>query len=198
MAVLRAKDLTLPELLALVGAWERRGRVWLDAPDGWALAHWPGLTGNLPWCGASREPGEVVAEEAVSRSVAGRLFDGQGELRWRKLPVLGEVAWRTVYLGEESASVAALQSRSELDGLEPKRSEHPLWGILTVSARRRDDAQNEWVELRIPHRFRYPVDVPTPRPAALAVKAVVETWKDMRGEAHFMRLCDLLAYPVGE
>ena len=197
MAVLRAKDLTLPELLVLLGNWGR-GRVWLDAPDGWALAYWPGLAGKLSWCGASREPGEVAAEDAVSRSVAGRLFDGQGELRWRKLPVLGEAAWRVVYLGVERDSVAALPPRRELDGLEPKRSEHPLWGILTASARRRDNDQAEWVELRIPHRFRYPVDVPSPRPPALAVKAVVEPSKDERGEAHFVRLCDLLPYTVGE
>lgn len=197
MAVLRANDLTLPELLALLGAWVG-GRVWLDAPDGWALAYWPGLAGKLPWCGAGHEPGEVLAQEAVSRSTAGRLFDDDGELKWRQLPVLGESAWRTVYLGEERDSVTSLPPRSELDSLEPKRSEHPLWGILTAPARRGDDAQDEWVELRIPHRFRYPVDVPTPRPTALAVKAVVETWKDKRGEAHFVRLCDLSAYPVGE
>jgi hypothetical protein len=197
MAVLRAKDLTLPELVVLLGNWGR-GRVWLDAPDGWSLAYWPGLAGKLPWCGAGREPGQVKVDEAVSRALSGRLFDGQGELRWRKLPVLGEAAWRTVYLGEERDSVTSLPPRSELDSLEPKRSEHPLWGILTESARRRSDAADEWVELRIPHRFRYPVDVPTPRPTALAVKAIVETWKDKRGEAHFMRLCDLLAYPVGE
>lgn len=198
MAVLRAKDLTLPELLALVGAWEKSGRVWLDAPDGWTLAYWTGLTGRVPWCGAGREPGEIAAEDAVSRSVAGRLFDGQGELRWRRLPVLGETAWRTVYLGEDRDTVALLPSRTELEGLKPKRNEHPLWGILTESVRRRNDAPDEWIELRIPHRFRYPVEVPTARPAALAVKAVVETWKDKYGEAHFMRLCDLLAYPVGE
>jgi hypothetical protein len=197
MAVLRAKDLTLPELLALLVNWGR-GRVWLDAPDGWALAYWPGLVGKLPLCSAGSEPGEVAAKDAVSRSVAGRLFDGAGELRWRQLPVMGLSAWRTVYLGEDAESVASLEKRSELDDLTNTKSEHPLWGILTAAARRNDDAQDEWVELRIPHRFRYPVDVPTPRPMALAVKAVVETWKDKRGEAHFMRLCDLLAYPVGE
>jgi hypothetical protein len=195
MVVLRANDLTLPELLALIGNWSR-GRVWLDAPDGWALAYWPGLTGQLPWCSAGREPAEVAAEDAVSRSVAGRLFGNQGELRWRKLPALGESAWRTVYLGEDAESVASLEKRSELDDLTSTKSEHPLWGILTAEAQRRGHAQDEWVELRIPHRFRYPVTVPTPPP--LAVKLIVETWKDKRGEAHFMRLCDLLAYPIGE
>lgn len=197
MAVLRAKDLTLPELLVILRDWVA-GRVWLDAPDGWALAYWPGLAGKLPWCGAGRESNEVAVEDAVSRSVTGRLFDGQGELRWRKLPALGESAWRTVYLGEVRDSIASLPSRGELDGLAPRRSEHPLWGILTDSTRRSQDSLDEWVELRIPHRFRYPVTVPHPRPPVLAVKVVVETWKDTRGEAHFARLCDLLAYPVGE
>ncbi len=196
--VLRAKDLTLPELLTLLGTGRDRSRVWLDAPDGWALAYWLGLAGKLLWCGAGREPGDELAEDAVSRSVAGRLFDSAGELRWRKLSVLGESAWRTVYLGEDAESVGLLEKRSELDGLTGTKSEHPLWGILTAPGRRKKDAPDEWVELRIPHRFRYPVEVPTPRPTALAVKAVVETWRDDRGEAHFVRLCDLLAYTVGE
>ncbi|MDW8266675.1 MAG: hypothetical protein RMJ52_15235 [Gemmataceae bacterium] len=197
MVVLRANDLTLPELLALLGVWEA-GRIWLDAPDGWSLAHWPGLANKLPWCRAGHDPGEVLAIEVVSRSTAGRLFDDHGELQWRKLLVLGESTWRTVYLGAERDSVASLPSRTELKGLEPKRSEHPLWGILTASSRRSGTVLDEWVELRIPHRFRYPVEVPTPRPMALAVKAIIETWRDNRGETHFMRLCDLLAYPAGE
>lgn len=196
--VLRAKDLTLPELLTLLGAGRDRSRVWLDAPDGWSLAYWRGLAETLTWCGAGHEPAQEQAEALVRRSVAGRVFDAAGELRWRKLPVQGESVWRTVYLGEDAEAVAVLEQRRELDGLMGTKSEHPLWGILTAPARRRGDAQDEWVELRIPHRFRYPVDIPTPRPTALAVKAVVETWKDKRGEAHFMRICDLLAYSVGE
>jgi hypothetical protein len=112
--------------------------------------------------------------------------------------VLGELAWRTVYLGEDAESVAVLEMRRELDGLTGTKSEHPLWGLLTAPGRRKKDAPDKWIELRIPHRFRYPVEIPTPRPAALAVKAVVETWRDERGEAHFVRLCDLLAYTVGE
>jgi hypothetical protein len=198
MAVLRAKDLTSSELLALVSAWGKRGRVWLEAPDGWSLAYWPGLAELIPWCAAGREPGSITAKDAVERSVAGRLFDRAGELRWRKLPVLGESAWRTVFLGEDCDAVTPLPLRTELNNLQPRHSEHPLWGILTAAARRRDDEPAEWVELRIPHRFRYPVQVPTPQPKTLAVKVVVETWKDQRGEAHFMRLCDLSAYDVGE
>lgn len=197
MAVLRASDLKLSELLSVLDLW-KEGRIWLDAPDGWSLDYWPGLENKLLWYAAGREPGEVKAEEAVSRSTAGRLFDHDGELQWRKLPVLGESPWRTVYLGTERDAVVSLPNQPDLNGLKAKRSEHPLWGILTPSSQRQGEAQDEWIELRIPHRFRYPVEVPTPRPTALAVKVVVETWTDNRGEVHFMRLCDLSAYNLGD
>lgn len=198
MIALRAKDLKLDELVELVNGWGKRGRVWLETSDAWSLAYWQGLTEMLPSCGAGRTPTLDQAEMLVRRSVAGRLFDTTGELRWRKLPALGESAWRTVYLGEDLESISTLENRNELDGLSPRKSEHPLWGILTDAGRRQRNELDEWVELRIPHRFRYPVELPTSRFPVLAVKAIVEIWRNDRGDSHFVRLCDLQAYPVGE
>ena len=51
-----------------------------------------------------------------------------------------------------------------------------LWGQKTPAS------EGDWVELRIPHRFRYPVpdldDVP---PGGVWVKVWTEVWSDRRG-----------------
>ena len=65
-------------------------------------------------------------------------------------------------------------------GLRPRRDRYFLWGRQTRTT------PGEWVELRIPHRFRYPV-AGNPR----SVSAVVEQWCDDVDEPHFLRLCDL-------
>lgn len=193
-AILKASDLTPAGLLELIGALRlsaaERIRAWIEAPDGWALAYWPGLAGLLPWCGAGRSPRDVPAAEVLPRAYAGRLFAPSGELRWRVLPMLGERSCRTVFLGTEDWGVHPLAARDELERrkLSPHRACHPLWGQQTRRT------PGEWVELRIPHRFRYPVEAPAPAGGRVGVLTEVETWSDDRGEPHFMRLCDLRPY----
>jgi hypothetical protein len=185
--VLRAADLTPAALLDLLaGLAPGRRRVWLEAPDGWALAEWPGLDGDLPWCGAGREHGDQKARatDAVREATAGRLFAPSGELRWRVLPALRATCCRTVYLGDPGWAPATLAERDELAGLTPRRGSALLWG------RQSPQTPDEWVELRVPHRFKYPLT----GPAAENVQAVLEVWEDARGEAHFVRLCDLVAH----
>lgn len=191
--ILKAADLTSPELTELIGALKPQHgelvRIWLEAADGWALTYWPGLAGSLPWCGAGRSPHDLPAVEAVSRSYAGRLFTRSGELRWRVLPMLGERQCRTVFLGTAEWAPDRLSERTELQGLHKQdQPQHVmLWGQQTGRT------PGEWVELRIPHRFRYPVPAPESLRGRLSVKADVEVWFDDGGEMHFMRLCDLQA-----
>ena len=192
-AILKSADLTQERFLDLIAnlrqpdAGDSPGYIWLEAPDGWAFDGWDwrsGSEGNLRWCGAGREPVEELARDCLARSTAGRLFASEGELRWRVIPALGQSCWRAVFLGTDDWTHSALDDHSAvLDGLHPHRDGFLLWGQQT------DATPDEWVELRIPHRFRYPV-AGNPR----GVRVVVEQWRDDAGEPHFIRLCGLEPY----
>ena len=192
-ALLRAADLPPGGFLDLVadldpaaaGAVQRR--IWLEAADGWAFDWWRGAKHHLRWCGAGREPIDDAedARACLARSTAGRLFAPDGELRWRVIPALGERCWRTVFLGDNDWTGPVLDDCSDgLTGLRPTRRRYFLWGEQTRAT------PGEWIELRIPHRFRYPVSGDCRN-----VTAVVEQWVDDVGEMHFLRLCDLEPAP---
>lgn len=190
MSTLRAGDLTGPELLQLLQELTppsgERVRCWLEAPDGWSLDNWPGFNGNVHWNGAGRDPRDEPLAEVLPRVTQGRIFSPSGELKWRVLPALGERCCRVVFLGNwVCPSLERLPLRKELEDLKPEKAEYPLWGQQTRHT------PGEWIELRIPHRFRYPVDAQTPEQGRLIVKMHVELWKDRRGEVQFLRFCDL-------
>jgi hypothetical protein len=192
-AILEAGDLTpdgLRKLLESVQPPDPEPRLWLEGPDGWALDWWRGITGQVSWCGAGRGPEQRSVAELLSRVWAGRLFAPSGELRWRVLPVLGKRCVRAVFLGSAAWGTApALQSRPEtLQGMQSRNEEALLWGQMT------ERTPNEWIELRIPHRFRYPVHATTPAGGRVGVKARLEVWEDGQGEPQFVRLCDLQAF----
>ena len=183
---LKAADLTRQKFLELVGNIGPRNaagprRIWLEAADGWAFDWWLGLDCDLTWCGASREPVAEKTYDCLSRSISGRLFAPDGELRWRIIPALGNTNWRTTFLGDGDWADTEMEDHSDhLHGLERKQERYILWGQQTA------DTHGEWIELRIPHRFRYPVEG-NPR----QVMAVVEQWRDGVGEPHFLRLSNL-------
>lgn len=198
--MLRAGDLKPAELTELLISLrfpeEQTPRAWLDGIDGWSLDYWRGVDGNILWYRAGHTPQQSLVRDLLPRLTGGRVFAPTGELRWRLIPALGKYSCRTVYLGDDLDVLASLKARPELQGVKPRpeKDEYPLWGLLTSATRGADSDADEWVELRIPHRFRYPVDTAGLRAERVAVKAVVETWVDGRGEAHFVRLCDLQAY----
>lgn len=198
-SILRAGDRTPEQLTELLtGLCFPEGevvRAWLEGVDGWSLDYWPGTAGRILWCGAGCEPTEETVTQLLPRLTGGRVFAPAGELRWRVLPVLGASSCRTVYLGNDLESVRDLPVSYELAGLEPRSAEHPLWGLLTDTTRGQGGDADAWVELRVPHRFRYPVSLQALSSAGrVAVKALVETWVNAAGEAQFVRLCDLQAY----
>ena len=187
VACLKATDLTpdgFRELIAsldppVAGTVPRR--IWLEAAHGWTFDWWRGLDHDLHWCGAGREPTKQRTDGCLSRSTEGRLFAPDGELRWRVIAALGETCWRTVFLGDTDWVGDVLEDCSGvLKTLRPERERYYLWGKQTEAS------PEEWIELRIPHRFRYPVSG-----AGRHVRAVVEQWRDDVGEPHFLRLCDL-------
>ncbi len=186
-SLLKAADLTQAlflDLLAKLPAANEPPRLWLEAPDGWAFDWWSGLEGKLQWCRAGRDPVEEPAHDCLSRSTAGRLFAPEGELRWRAISALGPACWRTVFLGSADWVGTVLDDHSSsLHDLYPHQDKFFLWGQQTVAT------PDEWIALRIPHRFRYPVSGTPSR-----VKVVVEQWNDNTGEPHFVRLCTLESY----
>lgn len=199
-AILKAGDLTADELrqqiqeLALPEADAGRLRIWAEAPDGWALAAWSGLAGKVPWCASGRTAETLSAHECLSRATAGRLFAPSGELRWRVIPSLGDRCCRVVFLGKTDWLPGRLRPRTELGGLTSSSDGFILWGQQTRHS------PGEWIELRIPHRFRYPVQTATPSGDGerVGVRVRVEVWSDGIGEPHFVRLCDLEPYTVTE
>ena len=194
MAILKAGDVTRDELTELLSRLQLdaspagRARIWVEAPDGWALDYWPAPDGSLHWCAAHREPIRLPVLKCLQAAWAGRVFAPSGELRWRVLDGLAPRDCRTVFLGDHDGLPDSLQDRSDaLQGLVAQREHYFLWGQQT------DLAPGEWIELRIPHRFRYPV---AGRPKG--VRAVVEVWRDALGDPHFERWCELEPYSEGE
>lgn len=149
---------------------------WIEWPDGWALGRWRDLRDD-------RAP-------TLVDSSAGRVFHDSGELRWRVLPCLGAHPLRAVYLGAQlwPGLTPMMQDESHiLTGLEPRRVQHVLWGEYY-------DPTGEWVELRIPQRFRYPLHARSQR-----VALVAELWESTTGgEPGFVRYCALIAFEGGE
>jgi hypothetical protein len=135
-------------------------------------------------------PLPLPAGDCLGRCQAGRIFAPSGELKWR---LIGPGCCRALFLGSADWVGEGLKPRSELQGLSPKKLRCFLWG--QQSAR----TPGEWVELRIPHRFRYPLDAQPPAGAdTLGARVVVEVWSDASGEPHFVRLCDLTSWSARE
>ena len=161
--------------------------VLLEAPDGWALDWWDwksSLEGELYWYGAGREPIKKSSRDCLTKSTAGRLFATDGELRWRTIPALGDACRRMVFLGNVDWVGTTLEDYSDnLKNLHPCQGNFFLWGQQT------ETVPDKWIELRIPHRFHYPI---TGNPSR--VKVVTEQWNDDTGDPHFVRLCSLKPY----
>ena len=206
-AFLKTADLTQKQFIELIANLQpnnvkRPSYVWLEAPDGWTFDWWDWTSelvvpeesinneeprvNALRWYGigqrsvAENEP----AYDCLTRSTAGRLFDAAGELRWRTIPALGEACYRVVFLGNTDWVGTTLKDHSDsLKDLQPREDRFFLWGQQTKRT------PEEWVELRIPHRFQYPVSGDPKR-----IKIRVEQWRDSTGAIHFYRLCDLEPY----
>ena len=187
-AFLKAADLTQEQFLDLIKNLQLDIAsdlcyIWLEAPDGWTLDRWND-EGELRWYGAGCESIKKSTQDCLRCSTAGRLFAPAGELRWRTIPALGQSCWRAVFLGNVDWVGTALEDHSDiLNALHSHQESLLLWGQQTLTT------PDEWIELRIPHRFRYPI---TGNPER--VKVVVEQWDDNTGEPHFVRLCDLESF----
>lgn len=204
MPLLKADDLTQERFVELIGNLQpdnikRPGYLWLEAPDGWTFDLWDWTSelvvteesinnegpsvNTLRWYGIGQESvlETESAYECLTRSTAGRLFDSAGELRWRTITTLGEACYRVVFLGKTDWVGASLEDHSDkLNDLRPHEDRFFLWGQQTPRT------PDKWIELRIPHRFKYPVHGNSNR-----VKVLVEQWRDVTGAIHFSRLCDL-------
>lgn len=191
MAELRAADIAPSELAELLSdakpAAGETAWCWLEAPDAWALDKWPGLDGQITVQRAHRLPDREAAADFLRRASSGRVFAPSGELRWRVLPALGDHPVRVVFLGENwsGSSLNGLAARTELQGLVRSEETYPLWGQQTQAT------QDAWVELRIPHRLHYPVDVGGTDRGRIIVRLGVQLWKDRRGVVQLLRLCSL-------
>lgn len=205
MSFLKIADLTQERFVELIGDIKpdnvnRPGYVWLEAPDGWTFDWWDWTSeivvpennneetrvNTLHWRGTGQESvaEKEPAYDCLARSTAGRLFEPEGELRWRMIPLLAETCYRVVFLGNTDWVGTALKDHSDcLNDLHLYEDRFFLWGQQT------ERTPKEWIELRIPHRFQYPVHGNPSR-----VKVLVEQWRDDTGATHFSRLCNLEPY----
>lgn len=191
--VLRAGDILPAELPEILATWPvtdgHSAWIWLEAPDGFTLDYWPGCQGEVLWYQAERLPERVSVAQILARTLSGRLFSSEGELRWRFLPMLGDCSIRAVFLGKAELGEhwGKLKPRPDLEGLFPTTMEYQLWGQQT------SETPGEWIELRIPHRFRYPVESSVLHSGRVLAKLEVELWKDRTARVHFVRLCRVFA-----
>ena len=189
---LKAADLTQDAFLKLIenlcfDADTSTCYIYIESPDGWALDTW-NLKKEMRWYGAGHETVKKSSQDCLAKSTAGRLFAPDGELRWRTIPALGATCWRVVFLGNVDWVSEALEDHSDsLNNLHPHQDSFFLWAQQT------ETTPDEWIELRIPHRFEYPIAGNPKR-----VRVVTEQWKDSTGEPHFVRLCNLEPYEEGK
>lgn len=105
-------------------------------------------------------PAELTFERAVAPlqnpGERGRVFDEQGELRWRKLE---PDRYRVVYLGEDAGPAGMEDCTAELAGLERREFEVVLWGSYV--ARR-----GAFLDQSIQADLRYPLEAPKARQRA--------------------------------
>lgn len=188
-AILKCADLSCEQFLRLLDQLKRPEdaaslRCWIEAPDGWSFDWWPGLAGRIAWSRAASLPSPEAANEAVLRSFAGRLFAPDGEIRWRHIPSFGDSSYRCVFLGHTDWVGEDLQDQSEaLNGLTPRNASFLLWGQQT------DASPGEWIELRIPHRFRYPIEG---NPKGVLLET--EQWLAASSHVEFIRFSQLKPY----
>ncbi len=192
MNELWAADLNRERFLEIFNEFPSGGdiicRCWLDAPDGWALDYWNGITSRVDWNGAGRFRSPKTFRDVIEHTTNGRIFSPAAELKWRFLPALEPNCYRVVYLGSgfNPAFAPDLQNHSALLlNMTQEKKSYPLWGHST------HHTPDEWVELRIPHRLKYPVECPSPINGRISANIEVEIWKDAAGASHFIRLCQV-------
>ncbi|GIW92208.1 MAG: hypothetical protein KatS3mg110_0249 [Pirellulaceae bacterium] len=196
--VLMCADLSVDQLRAAADALGNAGvssnvRCWIEAYDGWVFDWWRGTQHPVMFYRAGYYPHEQGAGSVLERTLAGRIFSPTGELRWRLMEEPLDAAgldspppayYRCVYLGDNLQALSDWTDlSSELEQLSRQKDRVLLWGQQT------NLASGEWIELRIPHRFRYPI-AGTPRGVFLQI----ERWTDQVGRCHFIRYCNLLPY----
>jgi hypothetical protein len=199
--LLAADDLPMKRFMELVGTMtvpdsDRPNiRIWAEAPDGWALDYFPTDLGSpICWYAAGHLPEKnATAAEVLHKAYSGRIFAPSGELKWRVVSGPAGSLWRCVFLGRADWIGNRLTRRDELADLRRATNRVLLWGQKSQAS------PDAWIELRIPHRFRYPVTVlPEMLSGPIGVQAEVELWTDSRGEPHFVRLVDLIAFRTEE
>ena len=178
-----------------------RGYLWAEAADSWSFSDWRGLDSQLQVYRAAElvDESNFLARNWLPKTVAGRWFSGQSQLSWRRMLIGNEFVWRAVYLGSNSTlSTALVKSVEASDVVETttdkfglrcgeSAEQFILWGQQSVNT------PGEWVELSIPHRFRYPcqIAVDGQMPRLLALTAV--RWADDIGHIHFLRYTGIKA-----
>ncbi len=121
----------------------------------------------------------------------GRIFSGDGELKWRRI---GD-RFRVVFLGEGSPPDGLDDESPELENLQPDENhmEFFLWGNRTNKGGKWID---EWIEQQAPHRFKYPVTGKEDERGR--VKIVVENWIDDSKMPIFSRYRGVIEASGGE
>jgi len=166
--------------------------LWLTADAGWSLDAWRGLSESVNWyqAGCLRNDASDVARQRILESSEGRLFDAKGEVRWQNIGSSSEPLFRVVAISSGEIWEQERRLLRSAPGVEVcnaralgvrRRSESTqlaLWG------RQSPRTPGEWIELKIPHRFKYPVSQDNCNAESIAIDC--ETWEDDLGQVHFV------------
>ncbi len=172
--------------------------LWLAADDGWSLDAWRGLSESVNWyqAGRLRDDTSMETRQKIINSSEGRLFDANGEVRWQNIASSSEPLFRVVAIGSGELWRQESKPIQNVPGVElcnagtlgvkmrPESTPLLLWGHQSSRT------PGEWIELKIPHRFKYPVSQETCDAKSIAIEC--EIWEDDMGQVHFIRFRGLV------
>ncbi len=196
MTKVQAADLTWEQFAQLLRDLNRgpdapKLRGWLEWPDGCSFDWWTSWNSEIACYCAWQRPRRKNFSTVVPEATAGRIFAPDGQLQWRVLPGERDTRiWRVVFIGSnqwwQDAQLAGFRDFSDqFSACSIRRCQYYLWGLHSPIS------PGEWVELRIPQRFSYPVEKP-----CRGVRIEVEDFLNSVGEVVLSRWCDLI--PVDE
>ncbi len=162
MEHVRAGDINIEQLLVLLDeispavAEGKPPWVWITTVEEWVLDNWPGTDGKVLAYRAGTTASKRAVKELIGLSDSGCVFMPEYEVRWRRMEPYRAGTCRVRVAGQ----TGMLPGRAgELLGRELSLETPDVERFFRLWGEHSEFTGNDWVELRIPHRLRYPLPV---------------------------------------